>query len=472
MSLDLDGPEAGGPSVEVQPTSVPSVPDREATEPNPDDPTSVASAARDRVASLAAGVFGREWSGPMPLPFSSTPVATAVAVQGMRSLEQDLSAIQLWVMARTEEGDDGEGPEAAGATRSHTASCYRREARRYLIWLREVRERDLAGARLEDLLLYRAFLADPQPRERWCGPKGAPRGSEAWRPFEGPLSPRSRRQALVVLKSMYRFLQDQRYLLVNPLTGVAMPRGSRPRIDPGRSLTEAQLAMVLQAGARPSSPALEQLVWAVKFLHRTGLRLAELVGACVGDLRFVEIDGGDVAMPDQAADTVAPRPAERSGVNGAWVVRVHGKGGKERDVPVATDLVEALGTLVRRRGSTPAQAAVIPLLVSWRRDVQQRWRGEGALSAQAFHRQLKRLAAHAADQARSAGRDFDARAIEAASTHWLRHTHGRAAVAAGVPLDVVAHNLGHASLATTTIYTRPELARRIEQTARLTSPGR
>jgi integrase len=47
-----------------------------------------------------------------------------------------------------------------------------------------------------------------------------------------------------------------------------------------------------------------------------------------------------------------------------------------------------------------------------------------------------------------------------ASTHWLRHTHGSHAVAAGTPIEVVQANLGHASLATTTRYVTAEAKRR------------
>jgi site-specific recombinase XerD len=430
-----------------------------------------------------------------------SPVVARAPDAGMRSIEEDVAAMELWILARCEDveaSDDGtetatapepvqmgqgSGPGPSGAlgnapSGSHTARAYRREAMRFLKWLREVRQRDLGSARLEDALRYRAFLADPQPRERWCGPKGAPVGSPDWRPFEGPLCPRSRRQALVVVKSLYRFLQDQGYLTRNPLSGVAMPRNSSPRIDPGRSLTGRQLAFVLQvANARSPSPPREQLTWCIRFLHETGLRLAEFVGACQEDLRFVELDspqeppGPHVQSEDEVLEGDA-RHARSGAVSdgatgGAWVINVLGKGAKRRDVPVPTNLVRELEQLVARRRSAPASAAstsATPLAVSWRRDPTGRWKGGGALSAQALHRQLKRLLHHAAECSRREGRPADAAALERCSAHWLRHGHGRAAVAAGVPIDVVGHNLGHASLAVTTIYTRPELLRRIEQT--------
>ncbi|MHA7685162.1 tyrosine-type recombinase/integrase [Cupriavidus sp. PET2-C1] len=52
--------------------------------------------------------------------------------------------------------------------------------------------------------------------------------------------------------------------------------------------------------------------------------------------------------------------------------------------------------------------------------------------------------------------------MEAASTHWLRHTHISHALAAGVPIEVMQQNVGHGSLATTSRYVTTEDARRME----------
>jgi site-specific recombinase XerD len=52
--------------------------------------------------------------------------------------------------------------------------------------------------------------------------------------------------------------------------------------------------------------------------------------------------------------------------------------------------------------------------------------------------------------------------LAAGSTHWMRHTYGTHAVAAGMPLDVVQQNMGHASLDTTTGYTTSEERRRMK----------
>jgi integrase len=44
----------------------------------------------------------------------------------------------------------------------------------------------------------------------------------------------------------------------------------------------------------------------------------------------------------------------------------------------------------------------------------------------------------------------------------MRHTYGTHAVGAGMPLDVVQQNMGHASLDTTTGYTTSEERRRMK----------
>jgi site-specific recombinase XerD len=65
------------------------------------------------------------------------------------------------------------------------------------------------------------------------------------------------------------------------------------------------------------------------------------------------------------------------------------------------------------------------------------------------------LRARFAELARSLNanrRRDDAEAFEHASTHWLRHTFGRHALADGASLNVVQAVLGHASIQTTTIY--------------------
>jgi len=56
--------------------------------------------------------------------------------------------------------------------------------------------------------------------------------------------------------------------------------------------------------------------------------------------------------------------------------------------------------------------------------------------------------------------------LEAASPHWMRHTHARHALARGAELLSVGDNLRHASIATTSIYLQAEDVKRSGQMAK------
>jgi integrase/recombinase XerD len=92
-----------------------------------------------------------------------------------------------------------------------TFDTYRKESERLLLWSTTELRKPLSSLTHEDLLLYRRFLADPQPAQRWVmtGRKVA-RADPHWRPFSGPLSPASERQAFVILNTLFAWLVNAR----------------------------------------------------------------------------------------------------------------------------------------------------------------------------------------------------------------------------------------------------------------------
>lgn len=361
--------------------------------------------------------------------------------------DDDARAVLRWVRAR------GNAPHGAGAgtpTLNHTQRGYLREAQRFLLWLRATRGKGLAQASLDDCLDYRDFLADPQSRAQWCAPRSTPRASPNWRPFEGPLSASARRQAITVLRVMYRFLQDQQYLHGNPWTGVALPRGSKPRLHVERSLTREQW-QALDAYLREraaTDPAAAQCRWEMRFLYTTGLRLHEAIGA-----RFAHLEPLDA-------------PA------GGWLLHVVGKGGRERRVPVPDELIDEAS---RRLTGLPAARGLVQLQAQGRYCVEPLGADGGGparpLSASALYRRLAKCFAGCADGLEAQGRVEPARQLRCASTHWLRHTHATHAVRGGVPVEVVQQNLGHASLGTTSLYVSTAAAERAAAMQRLWAGG-
>lgn len=344
---------------------------------------------------------------------------------------------------------------------SNTQRAYLKEAERFLLWAVIERNKPLSSMSLEDCIAYRAFLANPQPVARWCGPRTHARWSPLWRPFEGPLKPAALRRAIVTLKILYGFLSDQRYLHGNPWSGVETPKASEAVINVGRSFTQDQWAFVEgQLAQLPPTSANLRLRCALHLFYATGLRLSEAVAAQLKHLAF------------QSYPVPGGQPVE------VWELTVLGKGTKKRFVPVAPDVVDELRAYLAARGvpaDLPAPGSDVHLLgkavdvaarAPWSPAARQPVDREAGIGAATLYDQMKGFfrdcaaAMHIVDPA-------SARRFEAASAHWLRHTHGSHAVAAGVDLKVVQENLGHASVATTTAYTTSEERRRAQETAKL-----
>jgi site-specific recombinase XerD len=352
-----------------------------------------------------------------------------------------------------------EGPMEWLQHLSHTQRAYLKEAERFMLWAIVEHQKPLSSMTLEDCQAYRSFLANPVPADRWCGPRGRQRWSPLWRPFEGPLSPAAQRQAVTILKSLYKFLVDQCYLIGNPWNGVAPPKAPGVRINQGRSFTQAQWSFIeTQLDLLPDTSACRRLHFALHLLYATGLRLAEVVAARVDDLNWVAYG------PDAGDD----EPVE------GWELTVIGKGQKQRVVPVPLDVIGELSKYLVSRALDPdpehpgnrgayllGQAVDIGERAPWVPEAVRDADPKAGIAAGRLYKVLKGFFTECAEvlgvtDVKGAER------LAAASTHWLRHTHGTHAVAAGTPLDVLQQNLGHASLNTTTIYVTSEKRRRMK----------
>ena len=335
------------------------------------------------------------------------------------AVANDYEAIQAWLRLRVHG--------------THTWRAYRKEAERFLLWAVMERRKALSSLDGDDCVAYRDFLAAPGPD--WVGARNAQRWSEAWRPFEGALSVRSQATAMTIVRSLCEWLVRRHYLDSNPWDDVPA-RPDAPSMPQLRALSQKQWALVQEwiAGelATAPSPALHRLKFILDFAYMTGMRLAELAAAKLGWLRHEQLDDGEWA----------------------WSIMVLGKRNKWREVPLPDPAVEALraSLVMRNRDPDPlANDPETPLI--------SKLSLEAPLSAARIYEILvagfERCATHIW------GRDpRAAERIREASTHWLRHTYGSHSAARGVPQDVLQANLGHESLATTSIYVRAEKARR------------
>lgn len=226
------------------------------------------------------------------------------------------------------------------------------------------------------------------------------------------LSRRSSARALSAVRSFYRFLHRADLVETNPARAVGAPKIERHL--PGH-LDRAQIETLLSAAATRAQEGRFTDVRDLAILelfYSAGLRLSELRGVNRSDLDLL---GG--------------------------LVKVRGKGRKERIVPVGGHAQRALREYERARETLIAQV------------------GPAAERTAFFLSRLgKRMSPktlHNAVVARLRGVDEGA----GLSAHSLRHTFATHLLDQGADLRAVQELLGHASVSTTQIYTHTSVER-------------
>jgi integrase/recombinase XerD len=265
---------------------------------------------------------------------------------------------------------------------TNTLTSYRRDLRRYLGELAGRGIQRLADATEEDVA---GFLA------------GLRRG-DAEHP---PLRASSAARAVVAVRGLHRFATREGIVMTDAASGVRPP--TPPRRLPKALPVDDVLALLEAAGIEDSPKGLRDRAL-LELLYATGARISEAVGLAVDD---VDLTGASVLL--------------------------HGKGGKDRIVPLGHYASDAVGAyLVRGR---PALGGA--------------GRGSAALFLNNRGSQLSRQSAWMALRlaAERAGLTVEV------SPHTLRHSFATHLLDGGADVRVVQELLGHASVTTTQIYT-------------------
>lgn len=257
---------------------------------------------------------------------------------------------------------------------ANTRLAYARDIRAYLAWCESSGYGDSSRGAILDYLAY------CQQKKR---------------------SATTRARILSSLRRYHRFLVRQRLATSDPTADIGSPRIGRklPRV-----LTEEEVERLLGAADESTPRGLRDRAL-LEVLYAAGLRVSELIA-----LR---------------TESINPRQG---------IVRVVGKGRKERIVPLGE---EALTWLERYLRS--GRPALLPPEID--RGILFPGRGGRGLTRQGFWLILKRYA-------RRAGLRFEP------SPHVLRHAFATHLVNRGADLRVVQLLLGHSDLGTTQIYTQ------------------
>lgn len=235
-------------------------------------------------------------------------------------------------------------------------------------------------------------------------------------------SVRSRNARLAALRTFLKFAahRDVTALhIVEQALGVPMKRFERPIL--GFLTREEMLAVI---GTPGPSWISQRDVLLLALLYNTGARVSEVIGVKVADV---------VLTP-------------------AACVHLHGKGRKQRSVPLWRSTVKVLRTWLRLNPELGPASALLPNRegqAMTRSNVTQRL----ALAVQAAARKMPSLVG---------------RAI---SPHTLRHSTAMHLLQSGVDITVIALWLGHESPTTTHQYVEADLAMKEKALSRLQDPN-
>lgn len=211
---------------------------------------------------------------------------------------------------------------------------------------------------------------------------------------------------LAAIRMLHRHLSVEGERRDDPaadLEGVRVPSGIP------KPLTEAQITSLIDAVV-VTEPIHRRDLALIELLYATGARISEAVGLSIGE---IDLD--------------------------ARLVRLYGKGSKERIVPFGSTAAAALDDWFSPSG----RARLVP----------EQWRSRGDAEAVFINARGGRLSRQAAW---AVIRKYGARAGigDELSPHVLRHSCATHLLDHGADLRVVQEMLGHASISTTQIYTK------------------
>jgi integrase/recombinase XerD len=264
---------------------------------------------------------------------------------------------------------------------ANTLAAYRRDLAAYCAWLGE-RGRLLDGVTEADVEEYVAH-------QRSTG-----------------RAPASVARSMVAVRTLHRFLADEGRAAADPAADVSAPRVPQGLPKP---LTEDEVTALLDAVVGHDAVARRDRA-ILEVLYATGMRISELCGLSLGDVDL-----------------------------GAGLVRVFGKGAKERIVPIGRLARAAVGEWLEPDGR--------PVFVP------DRWARRGDAEAVFLNRRGGRLSRQGAWAiVRHYGEKVGVG--DRLSPHVLRHSCATHLLDHGADIRIVQELLGHASISTTQVYTR------------------
>jgi site-specific recombinase XerD len=335
-----------------------------------------------------------------------------------------------------------------------TLRAYRATLERIVVWSSVEKRKALSDLTIDDAYDLLDFFTCPL--HQWIGQHPVRRTHAAWRPLRTPTpTPATIKRNIAVAKAFGAFAVSSGYWRSNVFAVLETPKSIAKADVVARAFLPDEWQLIRQhiadLGVRPgyAERALRLEVALVQLAYTTALRCEELVALSCGQFSREPI-GDDLV----------------------WFIRVTGKGGRARDIPLANNAMAAIGRYLLTRGlnhdprENPAATPIIARLT------RERFRAErnpipdshAPLTTKAMYNMVKqafRGAARALKTSRAA-QPMSVQRLEAASTHWLRHTFCTVALERDVPLDVVQEIAGHRDINMTRVYSKTRKTRLVD----------
>lgn len=250
----------------------------------------------------------------------------------------------------------------------------------------------------------RQFLAFLEAQYEWSDIKKADHHHiRAWMValLEQKTNPRSIRRKLASLNTYYKYLKKLNLIKTNPLQKVITPKFSK-QLPTFIKNNEIETLLQQMDSGNGFAAARDMLV--IMMLYLTGIRRAELIN--------IKLDDIDMAQK---------------------VVKVTGKGNKQRIIPIHSLLIEHLKTYIEFRkeiinnGENPVSYLIVT--------------NKGK---QAYPNLIHRIVSQNLKKVSTSARK---------SPHVLRHTFAAGLLNSGADLNVIKELLGHSNLLATQVYT-------------------
>jgi integrase/recombinase XerD len=209
------------------------------------------------------------------------------------------------------------------------------------------------------------------------------------------------------LKGFYKYSATE-YLVVNPMADISQFKVARKL---PKALSISEVSSLIDSTNNPANPVSLRDRAIVEILYGTGARVAELVGVDINDISKDVLDGEEIT-----------------------ILKLRGKGSKERLVPLGKFAIEAIENyLVRLRPALLAKNS----------------QNERALFLNSRGTRLTRQSAWSTVLRAAKATGLEGRV----SPHVFRHSYATHLLDGGADIRVVQELLGHASVTTTQIYT-------------------